>query len=125
MKRISVRNSIAYGLIVILLGALVMFFVSTRQASRPEVTREPVGNFDAETQAMIASANRVVFLIPFSHWDTDWHQDFGAYSKLADKNILKAIIIIVRERHPIPLPTYCDMCDCVDTSENVPSPLLR
>ena len=40
---------------------------------------------------MIASADRVVFLIPFSHWDTDWHQDFDAYSKLADQNILKAI----------------------------------
>ena len=91
MKRVSARNSIVYGLIVILLGTLIMFFVSTRPASSPEVMREPVGNFDAETQTMIASANRVVFLIPFSHWDTDWHQDFGAYSKLADQNILKAI----------------------------------
>lgn len=85
------RNSIVYGLIAILLGALVMLFVNTRPAPRPEVTREPVGNFDAETQAKIASAKRVVFLIPFSHWDTDWHQDFDAYSKLADQNILKAI----------------------------------
>ena len=93
MKRISARNSIVYGLIAILLGVLAMLFVSTRQASRPEVTREPVGNFDAETQTMIASAKRVVFLIPFSHWDTDWHQDFSAYSRLSDQNILKAIPI--------------------------------
>lgn len=91
MKHISVRNIIVYGLIVILLGTLVMLFVSTRQASRPELTREPVGNFDAETQTMIASAKRVAFLIPFSHWDTDWHQDFSTYSKLSDQNILKAI----------------------------------
>ena len=50
-----------------------------------------LGNFDTETQTMIASADRVVFLIPFSHWDTDWHQDFASYSKMADQNILKAI----------------------------------
>lgn len=49
------------------------------------------GNFDAKTQALISHADRVVFLIPFSHWDTDWHQSFDAYSKLADQNILQAI----------------------------------
>ena len=91
MRHISARNNIVYGLIVILLGTLIMFFVGTRPASSPEVTRVPVGNFDPETQVMIASAKRVVFIIPFSHWDTDWHQDFDAYSKLADQNILKAI----------------------------------
>ncbi len=48
-------------------------------------------NFDAETQALIEAARRVVFVIPFSHWDTDWHQDYEAYAKRADQNILKAI----------------------------------
>jgi hypothetical protein len=40
---------------------------------------------------MIAEAERVVFLIPFSHWDTDWHEAFDTYSKKADQNILRAI----------------------------------
>jgi Glycosyl hydrolases family 38 N-terminal domain/Glycosyl hydrolases family 38 C-terminal domain len=47
--------------------------------------------FDTGTRQLIAQANRVVFLIPFSHWDTDWHDTFAAYSKLADGNILAAI----------------------------------
>lgn len=38
-------------------------------------------NLDAETQALIAKAKRTVFLIPFSHWDTDWHDAFPAYSR--------------------------------------------
>jgi|GEM_PF-1569860 len=79
-------------LVVILLGVLILF-VSTRPASGPGVTRDPLGNFDSETQAMIAKAERVVFLIPFSHWDTDWHDSFDAYSRQADQNILKAIEI--------------------------------
>jgi len=62
-----------------------------RSASVPEKTREPLGNFDAETQSLIANAKRVVFLIPFSHWDTDWHQSYNSYSKLADQNIQSAI----------------------------------
>lgn len=40
---------------------------------------------------MIANARRVVFLIPFSHWDTDWHDTFEAYSRQADRNIQAAI----------------------------------
>jgi hypothetical protein len=91
MKRKPLRNIIAYGLIAILLGALGMLFTNTRQSSRSEVSRELVGNFDTETQAMIAGTDRIVFMIPFSHWDTDWHQDYAAYSKMADQNILKAI----------------------------------
>jgi hypothetical protein len=39
----------------------------------------------------VASARRTVFLIPFSHWDTDWHSDFATYSRQADQNILAAI----------------------------------
>ncbi|MEP6989022.1 MAG: hypothetical protein ABI970_25695, partial [Chloroflexota bacterium] len=45
--------------------------------------------FDPETQHLIQKSPRVVFLIPFSHWDTDWHQSFAAYSKLSDQNIIK------------------------------------
>jgi len=74
----------------ILIGALVILYVA-RQASGPGKTREPLGNFDSETQSLISRAKRVVFLIPFSHWDTDWHQSYDAYSKLADKNIQSAI----------------------------------
>ena len=74
----------------ILIGAGIVF-LSGRLVSGPEGTRKPLGNFDSETQALIARAERVVFLIPFSHWDTDWHQNFDVYSKLADQNILQAI----------------------------------
>ena len=48
-------------------------------------------NLDAETQALIAQADRVAFIIPFSHWDTDWHETFPAYVKRSDGNILAAI----------------------------------
>ncbi len=84
------RIAIILAIITILVGVLILF-VSTRPAPGPKVMREPIGNFDAETQSLISSADRVVFLIPFSHWDTDWHQNFDVYSKLADKNILSAI----------------------------------
>lgn len=75
--------------VVILIGCLSIG--CTTPASGPEVTREPLGNFDSETRALIARSERVVFLIPFSHWDTDWHQTYEAYSQLADRNILQAI----------------------------------
>lgn len=48
-------------------------------------------NLDAETQDMITQAQRVVFVVPFSHWDTDWHDTFDNYVKLADQNIAAAI----------------------------------
>ncbi|MBI3360656.1 MAG: hypothetical protein HY023_06050 [Chloroflexi bacterium] len=48
-------------------------------------------NFDAETQSLIARAERVVFVVPFSHWDTDWHESFPAYVKRSDGNILAAV----------------------------------
>ncbi len=51
----------------------------------------PLGNFDSQTQSLISHSDRVVFLIPFSHWDTDWHQGYDGYSKLSDKNIQSAI----------------------------------
>ena len=48
-------------------------------------------NLDAPTQALIAQAQRVVFVVPFSHWDTDWHDTFANYSQRSDGNILAAI----------------------------------
>jgi Glycosyl hydrolases family 38 N-terminal domain/Glycosyl hydrolases family 38 C-terminal domain len=52
---------------------------------------DPSINLDAQTQALVARAPRTVFLIPFSHWDTDWHANFAVYSRQADQNILAAI----------------------------------
>ena len=39
----------------------------------------------------MAQADRVVFVVPFSHWDTDWHEAFPAYVQRSDGNILAAI----------------------------------
>ena len=47
---------------------------------------------------LIARAKRTVFLIPFSHWDTDWHNTFPTYSRQAAANILTAIQIA--KQHP-------------------------
>jgi alpha-mannosidase len=55
-------------------------------------------NLDTATQALIAHAKRTVFLIPFSHWDTDWHRDYALYAAQADRNILDAIRIA--KQHP-------------------------
>ncbi|GAC1646258.1 MAG: hypothetical protein NVS4B8_18320 [Herpetosiphon sp.] len=52
---------------------------------------DKVINLDALTQSRIAQAKRVVFVVPFSHWDTDWHATFANYSAQADLNILDAI----------------------------------
>src|SRR5689334_13793191 len=43
-------------------------------------------NLDPATQTAIARAKRAIFLIPFSHWDTDWHRDFSVYAAQADRN---------------------------------------
>jgi hypothetical protein len=75
----------------ILIGATIMLLAGVPQVSGPEKTQRSLGNFDDETRSLLSRAERVVFLIPFSHWDTDWHKDFAEYSKLADNNILKAI----------------------------------
>ncbi len=48
-------------------------------------------NLDPDTQTLIANADRVAFLIPFSHWDTDWHDIYPNYVKRSDGNILAAI----------------------------------
>ena len=33
----------------------------------------------------------MVFVVPFSHWDTDWHDTYANYSQRSDGNILAAI----------------------------------
>ncbi len=85
-RRVLVIAAIA----VLVLGAGLIFFYlrpTLVLGKRPG----PLGNFDAQTQSLIARSDRVVFLVPFSHWDTDWHQGFDGYSKLSDKNIQIAI----------------------------------
>ncbi|MDQ2998842.1 MAG: hypothetical protein M3R61_17565 [Chloroflexota bacterium] len=55
-------------------------------------------NLDQATQALIAHVKRTIFLIPFSHWDTDWHNSFPTYSRAASANIIAAIQIA--KQHP-------------------------
>jgi hypothetical protein len=54
--------------------------------------------FDAETEALLANAERVAFIVPFSHWDTDWHETFDDYGQRANNNILSAIRMAKSER---------------------------
>jgi glycosyl hydrolase family 38 len=75
-----------------------MFFLAacTRATPALPLTHTPTPtpstmNLDPETQALIARADRVAFIIPFSHWDTDWHEAFPDYVKRSDGNILAAI----------------------------------
>ena len=83
-------KSIRMLLFATLIGGMILSGC-TRPAPGPEKRRAPLGNFDLATQSLIANAKRVVFLIPFSHWDTDWHQPYDQYSPLADQNIQSAI----------------------------------
>ncbi|MGB8212591.1 MAG: glycoside hydrolase family 38 C-terminal domain-containing protein [Anaerolineales bacterium] len=83
-------------LAALLVAGLFIFRGDYQPPSAPIPTpqaksRLQLGNFDLATQALIARARRVVFLVPFSHWDTDWHQDFTHYSLLSDQDILQAI----------------------------------
>jgi len=91
MKIFRLRWLILFALAAAVTGALFFLREENRQPVTKNLPEISQPNFDAETQAMIASAERVVFLVPFSHWDTDWHQSFDSYSQLADQNILKAI----------------------------------
>jgi hypothetical protein len=74
----------------------------TSQPPVPMVVPSPTAstviqpNLDTATQALIAQAERVVFVVPFSHWDTDWHDTFDHYVKLADQNIAAAIQLAQR-----------------------------
>ncbi|HEY3232780.1 MAG TPA: glycoside hydrolase family 38 C-terminal domain-containing protein [Roseiflexaceae bacterium] len=54
-------------------------------------------NLDAETQALIAHARRAVFLVPFTHWDTDWHNTIDKYAAAADRSIADAIRLAKQE----------------------------
>lgn len=62
-----------------------------RPTSLPTNTPAATINLDRETQDLIAGAPRTVFLIPFSHWDSDWHDTIATNSLRADQNILDAI----------------------------------
>lgn len=57
----------------------------------PTPAYNPAINLDSETQALIARAERVAFLIPFSHWDTDWHDTYANYLKRTNANIHTAM----------------------------------
>ncbi len=73
-----------------ILAGLVLIAACASSPSTPPISVSNP-NLDAETQAMITHAQRVVFVVPFSHWDTDWHDTFDNYVKLADQNIAAAI----------------------------------
>jgi hypothetical protein len=64
--------------------------------SPPTPSRDAV-NLDAETQQLIAGAERVAFIIPFSHWDTDWHDTFDVYSRRSNTNLINAITMAKAE----------------------------
>ncbi len=90
--------------------AVLVLLASCTQSSMPTPRVEPAAptatfaplptavpteaiNLDAETQQLIAGASRVAFVIPFSHWDTNWHDTYASYSQQADRNIMAAITI--------------------------------
>jgi hypothetical protein len=50
----------------VIIVLIVIVFLYTRLAPGSERIRQPLGNFDAETQSLISRSERVVFLIPFS-----------------------------------------------------------
>jgi hypothetical protein len=93
MKRTARRWLLLLVFVPVVLAGGVLVVLHFRQPypswkSPPQVLQP---NFDAATQAKITKARQVVFLVPFSHWDTDWHAPFSSYSQLADGDILKAI----------------------------------
>lgn len=82
-----------------LVSLLLVLLACTRTTPAPTAlppTRTPaplppVINLDVDTQTLIANAHRVAFIIPFPHWDTDWHEAYPSYVKCSDGNILRAI----------------------------------
>ncbi len=76
---------------VFLIGILAYLQVDSQLLLGQDTSSDLPSNFDHETQLLIQKTPHVVFLIPFSHWDTDWHQSFATYSKLSDQNIINAI----------------------------------
>jgi hypothetical protein len=88
------RQLVGLGLVA-LLAALT---ACTNSPPTPlNVVSQP--NLDQEMQALIAKARRVVFIVPFSHWDTDWHDTFDNYAKLSDQNMLAAIRLAQQDSH--------------------------
>src|SRR5262245_11552921 len=88
MRRpLTMRPSVRF--ICVLIGLLSIAACASSLPTPPLVVSDP--NLDAGTQDMIAHAQRVVFVVPFSHWDTDWHDTFANYVKRADGNILAAL----------------------------------
>jgi hypothetical protein len=85
-------------LLVVVSALTVALLTGCLLASPAPTPFDPSINLDAETQALISHTQRSVFLIPFSHWDTDWHESFETYSLRADQNILSAIQ--VAKEHP-------------------------
>src|SRR5512135_3240511 len=95
-----VRNSVSRTLAYLLSTACVALLAAAcagqppapiMVAPAPDATSVVKPNLDTATQALIAHAQRVAFVVPFSHWDTDWHDTFDNYVKLADQNIAAAI----------------------------------
>jgi hypothetical protein len=86
-----------------LLVSLFWCAVSAQAATR--LPNAPTSN----VATLIRQAERVVFVIPFSHWDTDWHNDYAHYAQAADRNILAAIALAqqdARFRYTLEQPLF-------------------
>src|SRR5438105_307144 len=97
------QMKISPAVVLVLLAGLVACAAPTPRppTATPAPSPEPTvaaPNLDAATQALITQAQRVVFVVPFSHWDTDWHDNFAAYSQRSDGNILAAIQMAKQDR---------------------------
>src|SRR5262245_48754791 len=99
-KRSLVRRVMAAPLLFALgLAACATLRPAPTPTTAPTATPVVVApNLDAETQALIARAQRVVFVVPFSHWDTDWHDTYANYVQRSDGNILAAIQMAKADR---------------------------
>jgi hypothetical protein len=75
----------------VLVTLLLLAACSSPAPTPAAATPAPSPTLDAQTRTRIESAPRVVFVVPFSHWDTDWHDNYAAYSQRSDGNILAAI----------------------------------
>jgi hypothetical protein len=80
----------ALSVLVVLCILIVAACARTTPTPLPTLPLESV-NLDSETQRLVEQAERVAFVIPFSHWDTDWHDSYPNYVKRSDGNILAAI----------------------------------
>ena len=107
MQAFCVRNvltvkSFRRALVFILIGGAILFGCA-RPAPRPEEMREPLGNFDPETQSLIARAERVDDLVEeLGVRDTEIQQvllagSFGSYLSPAS-----AVRIGLVPRLPLP-----------------------